>query len=285
MNTIHTFPRDTACEQQSGSRDQAFTLLELLVVIAVLAMLGATLLPAFANNRIDSQMFVCMNNTKRLTTAWLIYASENQDRLMSALFWDGGQTYAMDWTSSSVNTNSALLLDPTRSLIAMYVREISLFKCPADVYQSPANPGPRVRSYSMSGGVGGAGLAPFAPSYPPGRTYLIAGAAKMTDLNRPGPASVIVFGDEHPDSINDGILMFSAGYPPASFLWRDLPGSSHNGAGSFSFADGHSEVHKWQDSRTTLPVRMQTRWWKPVGVYSVPNSVDYSWFNDRMPYR
>ena len=31
----------------------------------------------------------------------------------------------------------------------------------------------------------------------------------------------------------------------------DIPASFHNGAAGFSFSDGHSEIHKWQDPRTS----------------------------------
>jgi len=106
----------------------------------------------------------------------------------------------------------------------------------------------------------------------------------MTDLSMPGPAMVITFVDEHADSINDGVFMFNAGNPPASYVWRDLAASYHNASGSFSFGDGHSEIHKWLDSRTPEPVRMQYAWWSTGGGFPVPQSVDYAWFNDRMPY-
>jgi prepilin-type processing-associated H-X9-DG protein len=47
--------------------------------------------------------------------------------------------------------------------------------------------------------------------------------------------------DEHPDSINDGYFLIN----PGASQWGDLPASYHNGAAGFSFADGHSEIHRW----------------------------------------
>jgi prepilin-type processing-associated H-X9-DG protein len=59
--------------------------------------------------------------------------------------------------------------------------------------------------------------------------------------------------DEHPDSINDGYFLNNPtgiqGY------WGDTPASYHNGAGGLSFADGHSEIHKWLGAATKAPVR------------------------------
>ena len=38
-------------------------------------------------------------------------------------------------------------------------------------------------------------------------------------------------------------------------LWDDLPGSCHQGACPFNFADGHSELHKWLSAKTCPPVK------------------------------
>jgi len=37
-------------------------------------------------------------------------------------------------------------------------------------------------------------------------------------------------------------------------LWSDMPASYHNGAAGFSFADGHSEIHKWVEPVTKQPI-------------------------------
>jgi prepilin-type processing-associated H-X9-DG protein len=36
-----------------------------------------------------------------------------------------------------------------------------------------------------------------------------------------------------------------------------VPAATHNGAGGFSFADGHAEIKKWQDGNTLAPVKHQ----------------------------
>ena len=171
-------------------KDQTgFTLIELTVVLGVVGLLAAVLLPALAGTRSDGRAFQCLNNTKRLAAAWLMYASDNSDLLMAVNQWVGSQSL-MTWSSDSRTTNLNALLDPAQSLIATYIKSASLFKCPADIYQAPANNSPRVRSYSLNAGVGGGGLNPEAlgTQYPAGRRYPIAGATKMTDLNTPGPA-------------------------------------------------------------------------------------------------
>jgi hypothetical protein len=86
---------------------------------------------------------------------------------------------------------------------------------------------------------------------------------KMSDIKAPSPVDLWVFTDEHPDSINDGWLVIDPGanYPlfaPSKWL-RDMPGSYHNRANSLTFADGHSELHKWLESTTSAPVTQTTQ--------------------------
>ncbi len=64
-----------------------------------------------------------------------------------------------------------------------------------------------------------------------------------------GPSKVISWLDEHPDSINDAIFYENAGCVAGQEKWEDLPASHHNSAGSFSFADGHSEIHRRSKNR------------------------------------
>ena len=159
-----------------------------------------------------------------------------------------------------------------------------------------------------SSGKNGAPTLVHAPSgakvqgnNPNGRRYFGSGGAgvgsaahKMNDLNTPGPVNVFVVLDEQADSMSavngDATFMVDPGYPPAGEFWRDLPGSYHNGAGSFSFADGHSEIHKWLqqgiNARTVYPVAKVTYGnsapWKTV---SMRNASDYEWVQDHMPYQ
>ncbi len=66
---------------------RAFTLVELVVVIAILALVAAMSLPALCKTNIKSQGFQCMSNTRALTAAWLMYSVENRDVLLSSIGW------------------------------------------------------------------------------------------------------------------------------------------------------------------------------------------------------
>jgi len=80
--------------------------------------------------------------------------------------------------------------------------------------------------------------------------------------------------DEDADSLNDG--GFAVGVTTAE--WIDFPGTYHNMACGFAFADGHSEIKKWNDSRTKVVAGN-------VGRRAVPGSVDYRWIAERTSAR
>jgi prepilin-type processing-associated H-X9-DG protein len=206
----------------------------------------------------------------------------------------------LDWQYSNSNTNTSFLTDPTVSLMATYVKSFGVYKCPGDL--NSAQNGERVRSVSMNGSLGygfsgpdvlGNYPNPPAPVYfgkSSGGTGVGHAAYKINDLGRPGPVNVFVFLDEHGDSINDGVYMFDPGASRTDEQWRDLPASYHNGAGSFSFADGHSEIHKWlqHGGQTIFPIMKQN--WTSGAPWTTESPTpshfsDYEWVESHMPYQ
>jgi type II secretory pathway pseudopilin PulG len=253
----------------------AFTLIELCVIVALVFVLSLLLLPALAGARTNSKAVQCLNNLRRLTDAWQMYTSDNRDSLPSKLV--GG---VMDWTANPDNTNAAVFSNSSLSPIAPYFKGDDLFKCPADNYLSPLQRSvgflQRVLSVASSAALGGT-PGPINNQIV-GRTYFAA--RRITELNKPGPASTLVVLDEHPDSVDDAIFHFNLGLAVANASWRNLPASYHSGAGGVSFADGSAMLKRWLDSRTTPPVT-----YIGLGLFNVPGSPDYVWVNDRMPYR
>jgi len=274
-------------------RSDGFTLIELLVVIAIIAILAAMLLPALSKSKIKAQGTYCMNNTRQLTLGWLMFPDDNDNHLMPNPGWVGG---LMTWGNDADNTNTTILVDTTQSAMATYVKSAKVYKCPGDTV--PAANGERVRSVSMSGTVGGHS-ATVLGNNPGGRTYygppspapFGSGALKPGDLTIPGPANIFVVLDEQADSMSavngDATYSFDPGAPRTGEYWRDLPASYHNKAGSFSFADGHSEIHKWMEigGKTVYQVAGvkygTSAPWKST---MMRNSADYEWVESHMPY-
>ena len=197
---------------------------------------------------------MCLNNTKQLMLGWRLYADDNSDKLVSA---EDGFAGRPNWCTGSINfsanqrSNWDTTADVEKSPIFNYCgKNITIFKCPSDMATTvvQGTKKPRVRSNSMSQVFGNG-------SWLPNTTYRIYG--KTSDMTYPPPVMVWVLVDEHPDSINDAAFANQMVEPNqmASARIIDFPASYHNGACGFAFADGHSEVHKWSDSRTVVPVR------------------------------
>lgn len=265
-----------------SAKRNAFTLIELLVVIAIIAILAAMLLPALSKAKAKAQGIRCLSNTKQISVAVIMYTTDYNDQFATGGHWIAGDSPGLDWGTSPDNINKAQLLDSSVCPIAGFLKSSDIFKCPADTYA--AQNGDRVRSISFNGVLGS---KPTVKSTTPKQYFGDIGTAtKMSALLKPGPSAVWVLLDEQADSINDSLFMLDPGYPAGSETWRDLPASYHNNAGSFSFADGHSEIHKWKEtgglSKTIYPVTKTSA--HPWSGVVIGKSLDYEWMNDGMPY-
>ncbi len=75
-------------------RRVGFTLIELLVVIAIIAVLMAILMPALNRAGEQGKRAACLSNLKQLTLSWIMYAGENDDRIVSGEAYAGGDGQA-----------------------------------------------------------------------------------------------------------------------------------------------------------------------------------------------
>jgi len=259
-----------------STKSAAFTLIELLVVIVIIAILAALLLPALAKARQKAEGISCLNNTKQLALAWITYASDFNDRLVynkpsfatDTNNWVGD---VMSWAADPQVTNVDLLR--VAALGPYAAKNVGVYKCPADRVPCPL--GPRARSDSMNAFVGPQD-ARGTPINSVWKQFI-----KMGDFLN--PTGIFLFLDEHPDSINDGWMVFcTAADPTERPAWSDLPASYHNCAGRFSFADGHSEIKKWRAASTLRPVKHTSSDF-PVTVGS--NTRDIEWLAQRTTYR
>lgn len=270
---------------------EGFTIVELLVVIALIAVLASILLPALSKARTRAQAIFSLNNTRQLSQAWLLYADDHDGKFAYNL---GGSAArptisqvpkttrnwvnnVMTWDLDSDNTNTATITEASLGNYAS--RAVNIYRCPSDGALSSVqlNAGwkARVRSYSMNAMIGDAGDLSRTgynennPKY--AQAFTASGIAE--------PTEIFVFIDEHPDSINDGYFLNRSDKPGVK-QWNDLPASHHNGAAAISFVDGHSELHLWVNKSTIRPER-------PSGAglpFNPPTSelADYNWVMQHM---
>src|SRR4051794_32060080 len=82
-------------------RRVAFTLVEILIVIGIIALLIGLLLPAMSRAREQSRRLLCMNNQRQIVLAWALYCGEFAG-YMPLAYPDGGSSSAapndqIDW--------------------------------------------------------------------------------------------------------------------------------------------------------------------------------------------
>jgi prepilin-type N-terminal cleavage/methylation domain-containing protein len=273
------------------SKNRGFTLIELLVVIAIIAILAAMLLPALNKAKLKAQGISCMNNHRQLALAWRMYSEENRDVLVYASDSDGQypQKDPYSWCNTHLDKNPGnrgnwdINEDIVKRPLWIYAKNANIYKCPSDTSFVMVNNErkPRVRTMSMNlyvGGFCGEASWPYAANY---RVFLKYGDISSSPI---GPSKCFVFLDMRQDCINWGNFMTHTDgyYPnnPAAYKFNtDFPGFYHHLACGFSFADGHSEIKKWRDSRTTPALG----YWDPGDPPSVtasPRNQDVAWLQE-----
>jgi prepilin-type N-terminal cleavage/methylation domain-containing protein/prepilin-type processing-associated H-X9-DG protein len=280
----------SAATRQPGT---GFTLIELVVVVALVALLAAVITVALVRTHSDGQATQCLSNLRALATAWRMYATDNRDELPFSYSVDApNSAYAwvqgiLDDTNPKANDNWNYTNTIMKGAIWPYCgNSVSIFHCPADTSRGINPQGQAVprRSVSMSNWVGGNGDSPktgykgYWGLNAPGSQVV----RKLSAIGAPGPAHTFVLLDERPDSINDGYFVVQMnGYPNSAPPYLvDYPASYHDGGAGFAFADGHSEIHKWRDPRTMPPPSTELQ----LNVTS-PDNPDVTWMQHHCPHR
>jgi prepilin-type N-terminal cleavage/methylation domain-containing protein len=141
----------------------AFTLIELLLVIAIIAILAAMLMPALNKAKQSSYKAVDLNNLKEFGVAMNIVATDNEDRMAWPNWYSGDvQTHPQGWlyTLDGNATGPAQFKVETGSFWSV-LGNPKLYFCPSDDTNSALFKlrGQQISSYVMNGAVCGYGRA------------------------------------------------------------------------------------------------------------------------------
>jgi prepilin-type N-terminal cleavage/methylation domain-containing protein len=230
---------DIAAHKLSRSVQNAFTLIEILIVITIIAILAALLLPALMTAKEKGQRVVCLKNLQQLAGASQMYSADNDGTLPdnSPIGMAGTQR-----TNAWVQGNMKLPTEATderfirQSKLFPYANDPRLFHCPGD--SSKTDGLDRVRSYAMNSWMGTRYMETYsdAKGY---RTFV-----REQELARAGTAALWVMMDEHETTLDDGFFMVTMDdtRPFVSF-----PGARHGHGYSLNFADAHVDFQKLRD--------------------------------------
>ena len=219
-------------------KQTAFTLIELLVVIAIIAILMAILIPALHTAREQGMRAVCLSNVKQLALAWLLYADENDSRIVSSITTPallprlgliGEACWVLDdyYTEDTQERIEAI----QNGALFPYTKDLDMYKCPSGVRDE-------TRTYVINNAMNGnTDRCPWSP--PEDVNWNIKRTIEIRQ-----PATRFVFVDQGRIGPEGWVTCYSK---PS---WWDWVPVRHGKGTTFSFADGHCEYWKWKDPRT-----------------------------------
>ena len=227
------------------SRSPGFSISDLLITVAVVALLVVSQLAASTRGSSNSPAEACRNNLRQLIQAWQMYGDNSSGKLAPGNgshpgvigTWVRGW---LDYRSSYDNINTGHLVDfndtGTYGHLGPYLKSPNVFRCPSD-YSTTVIFGEhhtRVRSVSMNNWMGG-------NVYCAQNQFRIY--RRFDDVAKPAQRFVIL--DERADSINDSLLLVDM-----VDRFVDFPGFYHQGGTWVTYADGHADLRRWTDPRT-----------------------------------
>ncbi len=274
-------------------KSKGFTLIELLVVIAIIALLLSILIPALNYVKVQATGIVCLSNLNGVGKCWVLYAVDNDSEVI------GSDTGGLDgyrnqgypgpnpvtsrqvWSfvATPQNQSSAFsndsIMDEVRGIekggLWSYIENYKIYHCPTDKRHlkppTTTTNGTKggYRSYSIvgvyNGGITGGSWDTKEP---------LAMVYKTGEIVTPGHKIVWL---EEADGHGWNHRTWNI-FLDTTSKWGDPFAIWHNNRSTLGFADGHAEMHYWEDDSTRAMSEAQTK------QYAIPSDEgkDIGWF-------
>lgn len=224
------------------------------------------LLPALSKAKSSGQRISCTNSQRQLALAWMMYKDDHGDHLVE----NGRGTPGSKrrWWVSGGTHSTGLITDPTmlegdKAAFSPYVGNRQIYKCPIDKGKNTLFNRVRMRSYALNTFMNETEQGGFG-----GRSSRHRYFTRGSDVESNAPTERLLFIDLQPESICVPSFWITInggggnGHAPASY---------HNGGAVVSFADGHVDLHRWQDAASLKPIKHG---------FGRQSSNDHTWITD-----
>lgn len=196
-----------------GSRKgcHAFTLVELLVVVAIIALLISILLPTLSKAQEKARQVMCTSNLRGIFTAWSIYTGAHNGS--PPILYGGGGLYAYeDGLKMSDDCTTAALGTGSQQNLCLLVKagtlQWEIFICPSTDHE-PASRSGSGRKFGLGETVGGEDRSYCDYGIQGSNTYY----CNYCPLNKFMDGDVVVMGDRGPPSLYDYQDEWSPNHP------------------------------------------------------------------------
>jgi prepilin-type processing-associated H-X9-DG protein len=257
----HGYQRAVNCNAAPSRQNPlAFTLVELLVVIGIIAVLISLLLPALSTARQAASATLCASNVRQITTAAINYAQDNHGYWPPAHFNFITQNLHR-WHGTRPAADQPF--DFTGSPLLPYLQSARLKRCPNFVFADSSSGFERsaggygYNSSFLGSSTGQKDLAGLSLPITEYEQRVVNAPAKLNMIQR--LSEKIAFADAAMG--NPGLIEYSFLEPPF-----DVDGNAsspslhfrHRGKANIAWADGHVTAERFE-------------WTCPVNVYGAKN--------------
>ncbi len=226
-------------------KTKAFTLIELLVVIAIIAVLMAILMPTLNAAKDQAQRIHCISNVKTLSFAWIVYADDNDDKLVGGMSdRNNGDAWLNGLRGNDPDKIEQCKEGIRQGKLYPYAKNVNVYRCPSDDRETRQGMW-TFGSFSVSGALNGEELEWS-------NRHLI----KISEIKK--PFETFVFVEEiDPRGWNLGSWVVTRDFGNS---WIDPVAIWHSkNRSTLGFADGSANMHSWIN-QSTIDAALRASW-------------------------